>query len=136
MIRRHCLQAMLILVLSPLRAFAQAPQAKRIRGTVQSVGNDTVTVKPTDGAPVAVKLAPNWSVSTVAPLKLDEIKPNDFVGIGASGPVDHLVAIQVVVFPEFVARCRRRTLPVVGTAGELDDQCQCGRRRRNAGWGS
>jgi hypothetical protein len=89
-----------MLALSPLRAFAQAPQVKRIRGTVQSVSGDMVTVQTTDGTPVAVKLAPNWSISTIAPLKLDEIKPNDFVGIGASGPIDHLVAIQVVVFPE------------------------------------
>jgi len=100
MIRRRCLQAMLMLALSPLPAFAQAPQVKRIRGTVQSVNGDMVTVQPTDGAPVEVKLAPNLRVSTMAPLKLGDIKPNDFVGIGASGPADHLVAIQVVVFPE------------------------------------
>jgi hypothetical protein len=96
-----CMLAVSPLPWSSLKALAQAPQLKRIRGVVDGINGDLLTVKPFDGAtPVAVKLAPDLRVSTVAPLKLEDIKPSSFVGVGASGPDSHLVAIQVVVFPE------------------------------------
>ena len=79
---------------------AQAPAVKRLSGTVASIAADVVTIAPAGGAPVEVKLAPDWSVSTLAPIKLADIVPGSFVGVGASGPDSHLVATQVVVFPE------------------------------------
>jgi hypothetical protein len=101
--RRRWLLSVLAIGLMPwsqLPAQAQAPQAKRIRGTVESVSGDILTVKPFDGVPVAIQLAPNWSVTTVAPLKLEDIKPSSFVGVGAAGLDSRLVALQVMVFPE------------------------------------
>jgi len=103
MIRRRWLLSVLAIGLMPLSqrpAQAQAPQAKRIRGTVESVNGDILTVKPFEGPSVAIQLAPTWSVTTVAPMKLEDIKANHFVGVGASGPDSRLVALQVVVFPE------------------------------------
>jgi hypothetical protein len=90
----------MMLALPILPAHAQAPPPQRIRGTLRSLSGGVATVQPLQGEAVAVKLAPNWSVATLAPAHLEDIKPNDFIGVGASGPDSHLVAIQVVVFPE------------------------------------
>lgn len=90
----------LMLALPILPVLAQAPRPQRIRGTLRSLSGDVATVQPPQGEAVAVKLAPNRSVVTIEPAHIEDIKPNEFIGVGASGPESHLVAIQVVVFPE------------------------------------
>jgi hypothetical protein len=98
--RRVALAAALLVPMLSFSALAQSPPTKRFRGTVSAIDGDTLTLKPFEGAAVTIKLAPNWAVGSVSPYKLTDIKPNDFVGVGASGPDSHLVATQVVVFPE------------------------------------
>ncbi|MEO8713618.1 MAG: hypothetical protein ABI369_01250 [Acetobacteraceae bacterium] len=79
-----------------LPAFAQS---KHVRGTVESLSGDDLMVKSSDGQSVTVKLAPDWAATAVVPSELAAIKQGTFVGIATSGPEDHLVAKEVLVFP-------------------------------------
>lgn len=81
-----------------LPAFA-VPSVQRIRGTVASLSADTLVVKTTDGTDKTVTLAPKWSATAVVPSTMSAIKPGTFIGTAATGPDDHLVAREVVVFP-------------------------------------
>ncbi len=81
-------------------AFAQSSgPVTHVRGTVESLSGDMLKVKSRDGSDVDVKLAPNWSVLQVAPEAFSAIKKGDFVGIATTGPEDHEVAQEILVFP-------------------------------------
>ncbi len=85
--------------LSALPAVAQ--QSQRIHGTIESVDSSTITVKPPQGPDVSVKLANNVQVFGVVPAKLADIKPGDYVGVGAMPQSDgSQKAIQVMIFAE------------------------------------
>jgi hypothetical protein len=87
-----------LLLASSALAVAQTPE--RVRGTVESLNGNVLTVKSREGKDVAIKLGPNMKVSEVAPAELDQIKPGTFVGITASGPESRLRAMEVHLFPE------------------------------------
>ena len=57
-------------------------------------------VKSRDGGDVKIKLAPDFRVTEVAPVGMDEIKKGTFVGITATGPESRLRAVEVHLFPE------------------------------------
>lgn len=77
-------------------AFAQT---KHVRGTVDSLGGDTLTVTEAGGQQVAVKLAPDWQVIAVTPSSLSAITKGTFIGAATTGPDDHLVAREILVLP-------------------------------------
>jgi hypothetical protein len=86
-------------VLAASPGFAQ--QSQRVRGTIESADSSSITVKPPEGADVTVKLADNVQVFGVAPAKLSDIKPGDYVGVGAQPQPDgSQKAIQVMIFAE------------------------------------
>ncbi len=88
------------LLAGPALAQPAAPGAmQRIRGTVQSVSGDSMTVARRDGRTVQIALPAGWSVTSVVPSDLAAIQPGSFIGTAASGPDTHLVAQEVVVFP-------------------------------------
>ncbi len=70
-----------------------------VRGTVESLSGDVLTVKSRDGDDVKVRLAPNWTVLDVVASSFSAIKPGDFIGTAAIGPDTGLVAREVVIFP-------------------------------------
>jgi hypothetical protein len=81
-------------------ASAQAPQV-RVRGTIESVSGQMLTVKTRDGADVKIKLADNAPVRTVTKASLGDIKPNSFVGITAMPQPDGTQkAVEIHIFPE------------------------------------
>jgi hypothetical protein len=81
-------------------ASAQAPQA-RVRGSIESVSGQTLTVKTRDGADVKIKLADNAPVRTVTKASLSDIKPGSFVGITAMPQPDGTQkAVEIHIFPE------------------------------------
>jgi Domain of unknown function (DUF5666) len=81
-------------------ASAQAPQV-RVRGTIESVSGQMLTVKTRDGADVKIKLADNAPVRTVTKASLSDIKPNSFVGITAMPQPDGTQkAVEIHIFPE------------------------------------
>lgn len=79
---------------------AAAQDAGRLRGElVQLAGND-ITVKRDDGKTAEIVLDNGYTVSHAVAIKLSDIKPGTFVGVGASLPENGVMtAMQVVVFP-------------------------------------
>ena len=80
-------------------AFAQAPV--RIRGTIEKVDGDTLSVKSREGEDLTVKLTPTVAVSAVIKASLSDIKTGTFVGIAAlADGKGGWRALEVLVFPE------------------------------------
>jgi hypothetical protein len=97
------LAAVVIAVLTaPL--LAQNPPAgppARIRGTVEKLDGNTLTVKSRDGQMLTVALAPNFTVSGVVAKSLVDIKPGDFIAsTSLRGPDGKLKAIEVHILPD------------------------------------
>jgi hypothetical protein len=87
-------------VLAAMAPTAQAQTPARVRGVVESLAGDTLTVKSRDGQDVKVTLASHWRAVSVVPASIDAIKPGVFIGTAAMGPENDLKAVEVVVFPE------------------------------------
>ncbi|MGN6319176.1 hypothetical protein [Trinickia sp.] len=83
-------------------AFAQgADKPTRIRGDIVSVSGDTLTVHRRSGDTVKIALKADTPVTALKNIKLQDIKPGEFVGTAAMTGVDgKLTATEVLVFPE------------------------------------
>lgn len=78
----------------------QAADQIRVRGTVESLDGNTLSVKTREGTDAKIVLKDGWKVSSVAKASIDDIKTGDFVGIaslpraeGGDG------ALEVLIFP-------------------------------------
>jgi hypothetical protein len=81
-------------------ALAQTPPAARIRGTIETVDGNMLTLKTRAGDAVTVTLAPDAKVAGLAAATLDAIKPGSFIGSAAvTQPDGTLRALEVAVFP-------------------------------------
>ena len=98
-----CFAAVFIALLG-LPALAQAPPEgtpTRIRGTVDKLDGQTLTVKSRDGQSLTVALAPNFTVRGVVAKSVADIKAGDYVAsTSVKGPDGTLKAIEVHIFPE------------------------------------
>lgn len=84
-------------------ALAQAPPASRmfVRGTVEKLDGDTLTVKSRDGKDLSIALKPNFAVRAVVAKSLADIKPGEYVAsTSIRQPDGTLKAIEVHIFPE------------------------------------
>lgn len=84
-------------------ALAQTPAAKptRIRGDIVALSGDTLTVHRKSGDTVKIALKADTPVSALKNIKLQDIKPGEFVGTAATTGTDgKLTATEVLVFPE------------------------------------
>jgi hypothetical protein len=98
--RRTFSASSLALMLAGSASFAQQAQNVRVRGTVESVDGDVVTVKSRDGASLKLKLKDGATVRAMVPAKLTDIKAGTSVGITSSPAADgSLTAIEVHIFP-------------------------------------
>jgi outer membrane lipoprotein SlyB len=88
-------------LLATTTASAQNAPPTRIRGTIASINGQDLTVKSRDGNTVAIKLAPDYSVTAVVKADMSDITVGKFVGIAAmpqgSAPER---ALEVLIFPE------------------------------------
>jgi hypothetical protein len=86
-----------------LVAAAEAQQAPpRIRGEITKVAGDDVTIKSPDGKSYDVVLAKDVRVQAVVPMKIEDIKPGQFLSITAEpvgGDTHHLKGIGISIFP-------------------------------------
>jgi hypothetical protein len=93
-----------LIALVALPAAAQnAPEGTptRIRGTVEKLDGQTLTVKSREGQDLTIALAPNFTVAAVVKKSLGDIKAGDFVGAASSKGIDgKLHALEVLIFPE------------------------------------
>ncbi|MFH6782474.1 MULTISPECIES: metal ABC transporter permease [Methylobacterium] len=88
---------------APFGVARAAPQVERLRGTIERVEADAVTIRTRAGTTETVRLAPGTRVSQLAPASLDEVKDGSFIGTAAkagAGPGDPPVALEVLIFPE------------------------------------
>ena len=82
-------------------AMAQPAPQSHIRGTIQTVGENSLTIATRDGQTVTVALKQPLTVATVKRLDISAIRSGTFIGTAARpGPNGKLVAMEVVVFPE------------------------------------
>ena len=85
-------------------AFAQAPPAgtpTRIRGTVDKLDGQNLTVKSRDGQSVPSRSRPMSSVITLVKKTVADIKAGDYVAsTGIKGTDGKIHAIEVRIFPE------------------------------------
>ena len=85
-------------------ALAQAPSAStpsRVRGTVEKLDGQNLSVKTREGPVVTVALAPNFTVNGVVKKELADIKQGDYVGVASiKGTDGKLHALEVLIFPE------------------------------------
>jgi hypothetical protein len=90
----------LAMMLAGSASVAQQTQNVRVRGTVESVEGDVVTVTSRDGAKLNLKLKDGATVRAVVPAKLTDIKAGTNVGITSSPSADgSLTAVEVHIFP-------------------------------------
>ena len=93
-----------LIALLALPAAAQNPPEgtpTRIRGTVEKLDGQTLTVKSREGPQLTIVLAPNFTVSAVVKKNLTDIKAGDFVGAASTKGTDgKLHALEVLIFPE------------------------------------
>lgn len=85
--------------LNAIPALAQA--LSRVRGSIESVGPDSLKVRTRAGDTVTLKLAEDLKITEIAPIDVSAIKPGAFIGTAAvTQPDGTLKAREVQVFPE------------------------------------
>ena len=94
--------ALIALLILPAGA-QQAPQGTptRIRGTVEKLDGQALTVKSREGETVTIALADNVAVAYLVKKNVGDIKPGDYIAsTGIKGTDGKLHAIEVRIFPE------------------------------------
>ncbi len=82
-------------------ASVSAQQTLRVRGTIEKVDGDKLTVKSDDGTEVTLTLLPSTKVVGVVKATLADIKSGDFVGSAAMPQADgSQKALEVHIFAE------------------------------------
>jgi hypothetical protein len=79
---------------------ALAEASPRVRGVLIGVNDGSITVKERDGSIVTLKTGAHTTYAYVVPASLDAIKVNEFVGTAVKGPIDSMVAVELVIIPE------------------------------------
>jgi hypothetical protein len=93
--------AMGLAAVALLTTTADAQTPTRVRGTIEKVDPQSMTVKSREGRDLEIKLAENLTVSGVVKAPLSEIKTGTFVGIAALPQSDGtLKALEVLILPE------------------------------------
>lgn len=93
--------AALVLLASSSSVIAQQASASRVRGTIESVDGDVMSVKSRGGEDFKLRMAADMRVSGVAGISLSDITVGSFVGVTTvPGPDGSESAIEVHMFPE------------------------------------
>ena len=101
MMRRMLEVAGVALLCAVTTAAAQRPQTQRVRGTIETVDGNTLTVKGRDGASIAVTLTDNIQIVAVVKASLADIKEGSYIGSGAMPQADgSQKAVEVHIFTE------------------------------------
>jgi hypothetical protein len=95
--------ALLLGVALPASAQDKAPPARPtvLRGTVENLAGDMLTMKTGMGQEATVAVTPKTSIQGVDARKLSDIAPNEFIGVTAvPGKDGAMHATEVHIFPE------------------------------------
>jgi hypothetical protein len=86
--------AFLLLAVASSAALAQTNV--RVRGTIEALNGDVLSVKSRDGRNIQLHLAPNAQVAVPKKVSLEDFKPGSYVGVtSVKGPEGQLVAKRV-----------------------------------------
>lgn len=88
-----------LLVVACSTAALASGQKTRVRGTIESISGHTLVIKTYSGTTTKLLLGPDTKFISVVPASLADVKPGEFVGIGATGPETSILALEVVIFP-------------------------------------
>lgn len=87
-----------------LPALAQTPPAAppvRVRGTIDKVDADNLTIKARDGTEIKVAITPTTRIQSLAKKSLADVKVGDFLAsTGMKGTDGKIHAIEVRIFPQ------------------------------------
>jgi hypothetical protein len=82
-------------------AYAQPAHTVRLRGTIENVNGNSLSLKGTDGAAVRLTLTNDVLVVAVVKASMGDIKENTFLGSAAMPQTDGTQrALEVHIFPE------------------------------------
>jgi len=76
-----------------------APELQRVRGTIESATDTSITVKNGAGQTETIALSPETKFVSVVKSSLDNVKDGKFIGTATKGE-NPPVALEVVIFPE------------------------------------
>ncbi|HXQ04899.1 MAG TPA: hypothetical protein VN831_09110, partial [Bradyrhizobium sp.] len=96
------LVAVAMVVASSLYAIAQQPPSpSRVRGTIEAVDGDVLSVKSRSGEDVKLHMTPDMRLVGISKISLADIKVGSFIGTTTvPGPDGMPTAVEVHVFPE------------------------------------
>jgi len=96
------LVAVAVVAASCLYAIAQQPPApSRVRGTIEAVDGDVLSVKSRSGEDVKLRMSSDMRVVGITRISLSDIKVGSFIGTTTvPGPDGMPTAVEVHVFPE------------------------------------
>jgi hypothetical protein len=96
------LVALAVVVASSLSAVAQQPPSpSRVRGTIEAVDGDVLSVKSRSGEDVKLRMTGDARVVGITKISLTDIKVGSFIGTTTvPGPDGSQNAVEVHVFPE------------------------------------
>ncbi len=98
MTRRTIAAALGFGLIGGVPALADSPVV-RVRGTIESVAADRVTIKPRTGPAVTVRFADAMKVAAADTARIGDIKPDSYIGTAAvPQPDGTLKALEVAVF--------------------------------------
>jgi len=94
--------AISVVVASSLPALAQQPPSpSRVRGAIEAVDGDVLSVKSRSGEDVKLRMSGDVRVVGIIKISLADIKPGSFIGTTTvPGPDGSQNAVEVHVFPE------------------------------------
>src|SRR3954465_13477253 len=95
------LLAFAVVATTSIFALAQQTSPSRVRGTIESVDGETLTVKARSGEDVRLKMTGDIRVVGIVKIALSDIKVGSFIGTTTvPGPDGGNNAVEVHVFPE------------------------------------
>jgi hypothetical protein len=93
--------AALALAVAVIAIASAQEQPVRVRGTIDGVDGQTMSVTARDGAKLSIKIADNATVVGVVKASMADIKPGSYVGVAGMPQEDGSQrALEVLIFPE------------------------------------
>jgi hypothetical protein len=94
--------ALLVSFFLSVTSFAQkAPSPIRLRGVIEQIDAQSITIKERRGEIIKMAMPPNLNITEVYPIKMSDIQENSFIGTATlTSSSGRLEALEVLVFPE------------------------------------
>jgi hypothetical protein len=94
--------ALLVSFFLSVTSFAQkASSPIRLRGVIEQIDAQSITIKERRGEIIKMAIPPNLNITEVYPIKMSDIQENSFIGTATlTSSSGRLEALEVLVFPE------------------------------------